>query len=136
MKPFFFELHFLMPLQGICMAQKHLFVHEKMTFLKASHLNSTVAPCCIFVLCNMWFHILNDLPVKPFHTWGQYIKSYNQISMSIHRVRICVCDLKCLQRVAYSQSNDFHCVFTYKTISVKQHTICNKNFGTTVAYFW
>ena len=59
-----FFLNFLVHFQDVWLVEKHLFVKERMTFLKISHLHSSVAPCCIFVICNISSTILEYLGAR------------------------------------------------------------------------
>ena len=88
--------------QGMFLTKKYLFMHEKMTFLNVSKLRSNVAPCCILSLTTYHNHLQIhgssfkvNAQISCFHAlmsfssiWGQYLKSYDQILVFVHEVRI------------------------------------------------
>ena len=75
------ELYYLMPLQGMCLVEKQLFVHEKMTSWKLP-LHYSVAPYCVFVVYTYTYPQLSwstlmFLTLEHCHTvtWSLYIHS-------------------------------------------------------------
>ena len=59
-----------MPLQGMCLAENNLLAREKMAILNASHLHSSVALHCDFLIYNTSTTIMEYMDA-PFKVYSQ-----------------------------------------------------------------
>ena len=97
-KPFFPKFLSAFPR---CMVGRKIFVCTRETFLKTSHLHSSMAPCCIFVIYNISSTILEYLGA---HLRFMLKCSCLSSSMTFSQSNLCI-HLRSIHKALWSDSN-------------------------------